>query len=177
MKKRLLILIGIMIVLMVAGQSWAEEKTKIAILNIQKVLAESEVGKKTKDDLSSRFKALQEKINKKQDELEKFKQDLEKKSAVLSAEARDEKEREYQKQYREFKQLYEDAQYEMQQAERKATEPLIKSLQTILEKFGKEQGYTLILDPVRSGVVYAAEEIDVTDKILGLFNKENKVKK
>ncbi|MEW6326335.1 MAG: OmpH family outer membrane protein [Thermodesulfobacteriota bacterium] len=177
MKKRILILIGIIIGLMVAGQSWAEEKTKIAILNIQKILTESEVGKKTKDDLSSKFKNLQEKINKKQDELEKFRQDLEKKTAVISAEARDEKEREYQKQYREFKQLYEDAQYEMQQAERKATEPLIKSLQTILEKFGKEQGYTLILDPVRSGVVYAADDIDVTDKILDLFNKENKVRK
>jgi len=29
----------------------------------------------------------------------------------------------------------------------------------------------------RAGILYAVDEIDVTDKILDLFNKENKVKK
>ncbi len=174
MKKRLLI--GISLILMVAGQSWAAEKIKIAILNPIKVLDESEAGKKARASLSAKFKTLQEKINTKQAESEKLKQDLEKKSAVLSKEAREEKERELQKQHGEFKQLYQDAQYEMQQAERTAMEPLLKSLADTVKKFGQKQGYTLILDS-RSGIPYAAEEIDITDKILDLFNKENKTKK
>lgn len=171
------LLIGIVIALLAASPSWAVEKTKMGILNIQKVLAESESGKKIRADLAAKYKVLQEKINKQETELEKLKQDLDKKSAVLSAEAKEEKEREYQKQFREFKQLYEDAQYEMQQAERTVTEPLLKNLQDIVQKFGQKQGYALILDPLRAGVLYAPSEIDITDKILDLFNKETKVKK
>jgi len=174
MKKGLLI--GIMIVLMVAGQSWAEEKTKIAVLNPEQVLLQSEIGKKINDELTAKSKTLKEKVDKKQAELEKFRQDLEKKSAVLSLEAKDEKEREYQKQYRELQQLVEDAKYEMQQAQRKALEPLSNNLRDIVHKFAKEHGYALMLDS-RAGILYAVDEIDVTDKILDLFNKENKVKK
>lgn len=174
MKKRLVI--AIIIALTVASQSWAAEKSKIAIFNPEQVLFQSEIGKKISDDLSAKSKTLNEKIENKRSELEKFKQDLEKKSALLSTEAKDEKEREYQKKYREFQQLAEDARYEMQQAQRNALEPLSNSLKDIIQKFGKEQGYALILDS-RIGIPYAAGEIDITDKILELFNKQNKGQK
>ncbi len=168
MKVRLLaaIIVGLM-----ASNCWAEQASKIGILNVQKVLMESDAGKKVQSDLTARDKTLQDKVNQRKSEFEKSVQDFKKKESLLSGSAKDEKQKELEKEYVELQKMVSDSNRDLQEAERTANEPLLSNLQKVVDKFAQEQGYTLVLDARIS--LYNSGH-DITDTILGLYNEENK---
>ncbi|MGA2192870.1 MAG: OmpH family outer membrane protein [Nitrospirota bacterium] len=45
-------------------------------------------------------------------------------------------------------------------------------VQAVIGKFGKEEGYTLILE--RSVVLYAPEAVDVTDRVIKAYDETRK---
>lgn len=168
MKMRLLaaIIIGLM-----ASPCWAEQAPKIGVLNVQKVLMESDAGKKVRSDLTAKDKLLQDKVNQRKTGFEKEVQDFKKKEALLSGAAKDEKQKELEKEYVELQKMVAESNRELQETERTANEPLLANLQKVVDKFAQEQGYTLILDA--RAVLYNSVH-DVTDPILRLYNEENK---
>ncbi len=40
----------------------------------------------------------------------------------------------------------------------------------VIDDIGKERGLTLIFDKFQSGLVYAADEVDITDDVIQRFN-------
>lgn len=168
MKVRLLaaIIIGL-----TASHCWAEQAPKIGVLNVQKVLMESDAGKKVQSDLTAKDKLLQDKVNQRKTGFEKAVQDFKKKEALLSGAAKDEKQKELEKEYVELQKMVAESNRELQETERTANEPLLANLQKVVEKFAQEQGYTLILD-ARAALYNSVH--DITDPILRLYNEENK---
>ncbi|MBW2259706.1 MAG: OmpH family outer membrane protein, partial [Deltaproteobacteria bacterium] len=47
---------------------------------------------------------------------------------------------------------------------------ITKDVFEIVEKIGKREGYTLILDRRVGGIVYAPTAIDITDKVIKEYN-------
>ena len=64
----------------------------------------------------------------------------------------------------------EDARFEMKQLQDKELEPILKALEKVVEKYGKEKGYTAILDS-KNGVVYFNETIEISDAIVQKLNE------
>ena len=144
---------------------------KIAVIDMQKVMRESHAGKAAMEKLNKKFEKLREELKKKQEELKAFKDDLEKKAPLLSDEARAEKERQYKKMLREFKDQSDDAQFEMRQAESRTMEPILKELEKIVTKIGKERGYSLILENKMPGIYYVAPDADITDEVIKAYDE------
>jgi outer membrane protein len=141
---------------------------KIGVMNIQKVISQSENGQKAQKRFESRVKELQSKFKPEEEALIALRKDIEKKSSAWSEEVKSEKIREYQKMEREFRSKTEDARFEMKQMQDKELEPILKALQTIVEKIGKEGGYTMIVE-MRSGL-YFDKSIDLSDTIVNRLN-------
>ena len=158
----------------------SQATTKIAVIDMQKVMRESHAGKAAMEKLNKKFEKLREELKKKQEELKAFKDDLEKKAPLLSEEARAEKERQYKKMLREFKDQSDDAQFEMRQAESRTMEPILKELEKVVTKIGKEKGYSLILENKMPGIYYVSPDADITDEIIKAYDemkaKEHKKK-
>lgn len=144
---------------------------KIAVIDMQKVMRESHAGKAAMEKLNKKFEKLREELKKKQEELKAFKDDLEKKAPLLSDEARAEKERQYKKMLREFKDQSDDAQFEMRQAESRTMEPILKELEKIVTKIGKDRGYSLILENKMPGIYYVAPDADITDEVIKAYDE------
>ena len=157
------------ILFILSGSLLAAETIKFGSVDIQKVLNESEAGKKAKSDLETLIKSKQAVIDEKGKVLEKIKSDLEKQSAVLSADARKNKEDELEKLAREYQRFVQDSQAEVKKKEGELTDEILKEIREIIDKTGEEEGYTLIIE--RGSILYAYKGTDISDTILKKYGE------
>ncbi len=150
---------------------------KIATVSLQDVLADSIAGQAAQKVLENEVQKFQDKFKNDQDELEALRLEIEKKGSVWSDEIRLGKERDYQKKMREYKLKTEDAQFELKQLEKKEMEPILKVLHEVINEIGKTKNYTLILENTRKGLrsriglLYAAEETDISKDVKEMLDK------
>lgn len=149
----------------------AVDSLKIGCIDFQKVLNESDAGKKAKSDLESLIKSKQSVIDEKGKVIDKMKGDLEKQASVLSAEAKKSKEEELEKLLREYQRLVQDSQTEVKKKELELTDAIIKEIREIVEKMGEEEGYTLIIEETGGMVIYCKKDINITDTVMKKYNQ------
>lgn len=170
--RRLVALAAAALLCLGAGAAWAE--TKIGVVDIQRALNESNQGKKAKERLSARVEKMQADLKLKKEELERLDGELQKQSALLSSDAKRDRERDFDRKKRDYADLVRDYQEEIQQAELTATQPILKELEEVIGKMGREQGFSVILESKMSGVIYSAKGIDLTEAVIKAYNDKNK---
>ncbi|MFP3984005.1 MAG: OmpH family outer membrane protein [Desulfurivibrionaceae bacterium] len=163
------------------GLSWNQQaigaENKIGTVDLQKVLSESESGQAGQKKLEQKVEEFRAKFADRRGKIEALQESIDKKKSVWSEETLKEKQQELSKMEREFQVKQEDAKYELEQIQEDVMQPILKDLQDIIEEYGKEHGYTLILDNTekglssRSGLLYASESIDISDEILDILNE------
>lgn len=160
---------------LLAGIAGAAEVGKIGYADLRVALNESDAGKKAKIELESLIKTKQAVIDEKGKSIEKLKGELEKQTSVLSGEARKSKEEEIERLVRDYQRLVQDAQNDVKKKETELTGSILKELRDVVEKIGKDEGYSLIIENVEGIILYAKKDLDITDKVIKNFN-ETRVK-
>jgi outer membrane protein len=150
---------------------------KIAVIDLQQVLEKSEPGQEAIAQLQDDFKGMKEELDEKKSKVDQLREQIQKQSLVLSQEAQIDKETEYKQKVRDFQSLYQSYQKKMKLKEQKLREPIIKELVDVVQEYGKENNYTLVMDKKNSGVIYNSDSIEVTSKIIVELNKAWRQKK
>ena len=158
-------------VLLFAAQGATAADLKLGVMNVQKIIIGCKAGKAAKERFEVKMKDLQSSFTDEEADLKNLQAEIEKKSSAWSEEKKAEKVREFQKSGRELQAKTKDARFEMQQLQDKELEPILKSLEQVVETYGKDQGYTMILDS-KNGVIFFDKTIDVSDNIMKLLDKE-----
>jgi outer membrane protein len=171
MKKTLLLLV----VFFLYGVSSVHAEMKVGVVDLMKVLNESDSGKSAKADLETLIKSKQTVLDEKGKEIEKMKADLEKQSSVLSTEAKKSKEDSLEKTLREYQRLVTDSQAEVKKKESDLTGGILKEIRVIVDKMGEEGGYTMVLENAEGLVLYFKKDINLTDTVIKRYN-ESKAK-
>lgn len=153
---------------LLAGTARAD--LKIGYVDLQRALNESEAGRQAKEKFKVQVDRLQGDLKKKKDSLDAMKEQLEKKASVMKDEEARNLEKDYQRKLRDFERAYKDSQGELQQKDNELTVELLKQLQGVIEQFGKENGYSIILEQSSSSVLYGAPELDLTEQIIARYN-------
>ena len=150
----------------------AQEKMKIAYVDLQRALNEVEDGKKAKAKLKGMFSQRQKKLDAEQEGLKNLKESLEKElqSDLLSADKKREKMADYQKRFYELQQLYLTLQKELTENEAKETKKIFARFQEILQGIGLKDGYTMIFEKTESSVLWAPKSLDITDQLIQKYN-------
>ena len=180
MNKNFLKIIFVLIVfnLSLIKYVYAQNTLKIGVIDVKKVINNSKYGQEVMNQLQLKYNELSAKIQKKAKELQELKNEIEKKSSLWSQEVKEKKQLEYQKKLRELKGMQEDAQYEMKEYEKKMLDPVFKELEKVIREFVQKEKYDLILEKNQPGIYYVSPEIDLTSKIIELFDKHyTKIKK
>jgi outer membrane protein len=105
---------------------------------------------------------------KEKQEIERLKGELDKKGALLRDEERNNLEREFQRRYVGYQRSVRDSQEELRQREGELTSQIVKDLQSVVVEVGKSEKFTLILE--RSQMLYSDQGIDITAKVLEIYN-------
>lgn len=153
--------------------SYSSERLKIGVIDVQKILNESDAGQKAKNDLEALIKSKQITIDEKGKAIEKLKNEIEKQSSVLSSEARKNKEDDLEKLIREYQRLVQDSQSEVKKKETELTDIILREIYELVNKIGEEESYSLILE--RSVAIYSDKSLDITEYVLKKYN-ESKAK-
>jgi outer membrane protein len=149
---------------------------RIVYIDLQKILIESEKGKEAKKNLNDEFEKLKKTLNQKQDELQKLKDSLEKQASTMSPDTRSDKEKQYQSKLKDYQRLQGDYEGEIRQKEQEMFQKILKELEEVVRGYGESEKYTLILERSQAGILYGASTIDVTDKVIALYNDSAKKK-
>ena len=173
---RTLMLILVCVFLLCSTPVRASEPFKIGILDLQRCLQQSETGKKASKTLQEKSDRIKKDLTTRREELKKNREDFTKKASVLSPDAKRDKEKELIRKEEDFRDLVKEKEEEMQKDEYNAMQPILNELFEITTKIAKDENYTLILE-AKSGVVYFAKTVEITDKVIKLFNESSKKEK
>lgn len=145
-------------------------QVRIAVVDLQRALNETEDGRRAKARLKRLFKQRQEDLDKRQGELKALKEDIEKNIELWSQETKQRRLEEYQKAFVDLQQQYVEYQRELAEREAEATGEIVQRMQTILRRIGQAEGYTLIIERNEAGVVWVPTNLDLTDDVIQRYN-------
>lgn len=160
--------IAVCLLVLFALPAWAEEKLRIGVVDIQRVISESQAGKTAKEKFRSQVKKVEADLLKEKQEVEKMKSDFDKKSPLMNEEDRRNLEKEIQKRERGYMLSARDSQEELRQREGEMTGEIFKDIVKIVGDVGKAEKFSLILE--RSQVPYSDEAIDITKQVIERYN-------
>jgi len=147
---------------------------KVAYVDIQKAVNESNAGKDAKKAITKEVEKFQRLIGDKQKELQTMKESLEKQAPMLTPDARATREKDYQNKLREFQRWGEDTQNEINQKRMEIERNISMGLLKVIQKVGAEEGYTLILEKNETIVLFASKTIDITDRVIKAYDGQKK---
>lgn len=145
--------------------------TRVGYVDVQRILARSSSGVAARERLEKEKAALQKDIDAKRADIEKLRDELEKKGALLSADAKREKQDALERKLRDFRRLADDYQKELEKKEAAFLQKVLQDLSGIIDRVGKQKGFHVILDR-RAGVLYGSPEADLTDEIIKVYDQE-----
>jgi outer membrane protein len=144
---------------------------KIGVLNIQRCINESNEGKRISASLKKEIDTMQQRYDKAQKELAELQKEIEKQSLMLSLDAKENKQKEYNKKSRELNYLNEDLSDEAGKAEQNARLRVLQVLDVIIRNMVKQDNYDLIIEKSSSGVLFSSDAVDITDQVIKELNK------
>ncbi len=145
---------------------------KIGVLEVQRIVAESAVGKESIARVQKIQGGKQEELTRRQNELKDLEKKIQDQSKTLSEEALDKLQKDYQSKALEFKRAQDDAQRELEELQRRELGDLEKRVMPVIDAVAKEQGYQLVFNKYQSGLLFADSSTDITDLVITKFNSQ-----
>ena len=150
--------------------SYGADVAKIGVIDFQRVLETSSAGKASQAEITKHGKAMETELKKNQEELEEIKKRIDREALVMTKEMREEKEREFRIKINDFKMLEQKFKQEINNLNKRLVRRLRDDVFDLVEEVGKKEGYLLVVEKTEGGVVYAPNTIDITDKLIQLYN-------
>jgi len=157
------------------GRAQSPASNKVGIIHIQNAIISTKDGQKAASELQTRFAPKKADLDKKQSTIAQLQEQLRKGSATMSEEAKQKLVREIDQNTKSLNRETEDAQAELDQEQNKIMQELGGRMMTVIDKYAKDNGYSLVLDvsSQQTPVLYAANSIDITQDIIALYDKNS----
>ena len=150
--------------------SFAENK--IAFIDIDKIINESEFGKRTYKNIDVNFKEENEKLLEIEKKLVSKEQEILKQKNILSEDELNKKITKLKKEINDFQKKRKSINEKFNKIRLEKTNEMVQSLNKILSKYADDNNISLVIQ--KKFIVIAKTGLDITNEILKIFNKENK---
>lgn len=151
--------------------------SRVAVIDVQKVLASSSAGKAAFEKLTKMQAERIEKAKQMDEEVRKMESEISTKRLSLS----EDKVAEIQKNIADrriaMQRFAQDADREVQEARDRSLQELNGKIMPVVDQVGKEMGFALIFNKFESGLIYASDAVDITDSVIKRFDTPAAAKK
>jgi outer membrane protein len=160
------------------SQTAAAPAMKFGVINVQAALQSTAEGKLAGAELQSQFAPRQAELQNMQKQIGDDEARLRAGQATLGDEEKYRLQREMDTLNRSLQRKNQDATDDFNQATQDMLNRLGRKLIAVIEKYSKENGYGIILDTSsqQTPVMYAANQIDITQDIVRLYDQSYPVK-
>ena len=168
--RRVIPVVAAVVAALVTVAAPARAELKIALVDVQRALNDSQAGKAAKEKFKVEFDKMQNSLKGEKDRLDKMKDDLEKKSVVLKESERKNLADDFEAKRRDLRRKLEDSDAELRKKDQELTGDILKELADVIQKIGERDGYTLILESSSAPVLYGTKSIDITDEVIRTYD-------
>ena len=175
--------VSIMAGLLMAPAIWAQAAapaaaSKVGVINIQAAIASTAEGKQAAAELQSQFTPRMNELQNMQKQIEDLRSRLQTGQSTLSDEEKARLSREGDQLTRGYQRKQQELQDDTNDAQQEVVNRIGRKMIDILNKYSKDNNYAVILDTSsqQTPVVYAANQVDVTQDIIRLYDQSYPVK-
>ncbi len=162
----------------------ASAQGKFGVVDMGRVLRESEPGKTALVALQGTSKQFQDQmivktqsLARQEQALRELQQDIRQKSLLYSEEVRQQKEEEFRQKQREFTRdrdslvrFRREVEADFNRKRRRATSKVQREIRDVVNRIGKKEKFTIILERSRI-LFFDSRKIDLTDKVIRTYNQ------
>ena len=148
----------------------AARPLKIAIIDSDRVVAESTRGKAALEQLKAIQEAKVAEGRRLQQELTDLRKRMEDGRLSLAPDKLEELRKQIQDKGIALERFQADAQRQLEEERERALAGIERDILQIIDQVGKEQGYTLIFNKFRSGLVFAEDAVDISPLVIQRFD-------
>jgi outer membrane protein len=170
---------GALVLGLLAGGAFAQTAPtpasigKIGVIEVQKIVQESAVGKESLARVQKVQQAKQDDLAKRQKELREMEQKIQDQGKALSEDAMEKLQKDYQAKALDLKRFQDDATRELEESQRKELGELEKRIMPVINEVAREQGYALVFNKFNSGLLFADDKaVDLTEAVITRFNSQ-----
>lgn len=185
MKMRNIVLAGLA-TLLAAPALWAQAgataaapaPSKIAVISLQAAILGTAEGKLASQELRAQFSPRQTDLQNLQKQIEDIQRRAQAGTTTLSDEEKARLSQEYAALSRRYQREQQDLTDDGNDAQQAAVNKIGQKMMTVLDKFAKTNGYGVVIDESAQNtpVVYAANQADITQQIIKLYDDAYPVK-
>lgn len=165
-----IVLVSILAFFTFSIPAYAEKAPKIAIVNIQKIMRDSSAATSVRDQLKSKQSSFQTELDNKEKELQKEDQELVKQRANLAEDAFNQKVNSFRQKANQARQEIQTKRTQLDKGFSGALTQIQNTTIGIITEIAKEKNIDLVI--TGSTVLYASQEMDITDEVLARLNKK-----
>lgn len=147
---------------------------KVAIIDIQNAITRTEEGQKLVEQLQMKYEPRSKEIEGLQQEIADLRSQLNRGANTMSESARRELSRQIEVKERSMQRTVEDARGEFGREQQEIFNEVGGKLMTVIDRYAKEKGYSIVLDisSPQSPVLYAVNEVNITDEIIKAYDQD-----
>jgi outer membrane protein len=149
----------------------AHADDKIAFVDLQRALEETNEGKAAKSRLKSDFDKKQKELDEKQEELKKAKEDFDKKAPLMKDDVRNKAAGELQGRFMQLQETFARLQKDLAAKEQEATRGILAKLSAVVGKIAEREKFAMVLER-SSAVVWGQPSLDITNEVIRLYNQQ-----
>jgi outer membrane protein len=152
------------------GQN-AVDPAKIGVIDVERILEESAAGKMVIEELKKLQEEKRAALLTKKEALDQLRQRYTESRLTLAEDKLAEMEKQLEDMAIDMQRAQDDAQREMQKSQTEAFGQIETRVMPIIEQVGQELGFTLIFNKYQSGLLFAADGVDITDVVIQRFDQ------
>ena len=160
------------------GGAAAPAAGKVAVINIQSAITGTSEGKQAAAELQSQFTPRQNELDNLRKQIDDLQNRLRNGATTLSDEEKARLQRQGESLTRVFQRKQQEMQDDANDAQREVVDRIGRKMLEVIDKYSKENGYSVVFDisAQNTPVVYAANQNDITQDIVRLFDQAYPVK-
>jgi outer membrane protein len=166
------IIVGMALLTFSASSGYCADVAKIGTVNFEKIFNNSAGGKAVKNQINEEGRGMNADLEKIQKEIKALQELLSKdeSAGVMNQTARENKAWELDRKIDEVKALKKRYDRKIQELQVRLINGVRKQVHDIIAEYAKKEGYLLIVEDLN--VVYAPQTLDITDKIIQLYDAQ-----
>ena len=164
------LIFGFVVILLAMALPAAAQELSIAVIDVQRVVTESDPGKEALQKLKLLQDAKMDEGRALQQQLTTMQEQMSKQRFTLSEERLAELSKQMEDGQIALQRFQDDAERDLDEARRRELGGLEGRIIPVINEIGAERGFTLIFNKFQSGLVYADDTVDITDDVILRFN-------
>ena len=160
------------------GSAVAKPKvgSKYAVVNMQSIILNVSEGKAARSELEKAIKAKETELKSKKTELDKLNKEWKNQAAILSEQAKMQKQQEFQQKFIALRNEEMGFQQEIKKKEQAATQKIAMKVTQLVNEIAEKRGFEMVFETSSAGLVYLKNPVDLTPEVTKTYEAQTSKK-